>query len=256
MGWHAWTERAGFLSLALCLAAASPTRADTAAEGCREAYGDVENTILSCNVYIAKPTTRPIDRIRAYQIRGKAHLAAGHIDEALVDFTRAIEEMPDGRLKGYVRFLRGTVWFDHTPRAPDNLQRAMIDLEAADLEAPGVPRILETLARAYVRAGNDDRAVRAGTLALEGDPKSMIARRMRATALERRGDIEQARWDVDALVRRLPKDGELKAWRGRLHEKMGAWPRALCDYREAAKIETTDELLAAIERMERRVEGR
>jgi len=119
-----------------------------------------------------------------------------------------------------------------------------------------VPRILETLARAYVRAGNDDAAVRAGTLALEGDPKSMIARRMRATALERRGDVDQARWDVDALVRRLPRDAELKAWRGRLHEKLGAWPRALYDYREAAKIETTDELLAAIKRMERRVKSR
>jgi len=256
MGRHDRNGRAGLLSVALCLAVVFPARSDTAAEGCREAYGDVENTILSCNVYIAKPSTRPVDRIRAYQIRGKAHLAAGHIEEALVDFTRAIDDMPDGRLKGYVRFLRGTVWFDHTPRTPDNLQRALIDLEAADLEAPGVPRILETLARAYIRAGNDDRAVRAGTLALEGDPKSMIARRMRATALERRGDIEQARWDVDALVRRLPKDADLKAWRGRLHEKLGAWPRALYDYREAAKIETTDELLAAIERMEHRVKSR
>jgi len=256
MGRNAWTERVGFLFLALCLTAVIPARADTAAEGCREAYGDVENTILSCNVYIAKPTTRPVDRLRAYQIRGKAHLAAGHIEDALVDFTHAIDDMPDGRLKGYVRFLRGTVWFDHTPRTPENLQRALIDLEAADLEAPGVPRILETLARAYVRAGNNDRAVRAGTLALEGDPKSMIARRMRAMALERRGDIEEARWDVDALVRRLPRDAELKAWRGRLHEKLGAWPRALYDYRAAAKIETTDELLAAIERMERRVKGR
>jgi len=109
MGRHDRTGSASLLSVALCLAATTPVPADTAAEGCREAYGDVENTILSCDVYIAKPATRPIDRIRAYQIRAKAHLAAGHIQEALVDFSRAIDEMPDGRLKGYVRFLRGTV---------------------------------------------------------------------------------------------------------------------------------------------------
>jgi tetratricopeptide (TPR) repeat protein len=225
--------------------------ADEISEGCNETLTDLTHTLRSCDVVIGRRNTDLATRIRAFQVRGKTHLAVGNIRAAMADFTSALSALPDGRLKGYVLYLRGQSRFDYAKRTDGVINASLDDLENANALAPANPRILETLARIYLIADRPEDAIRTANSAVENDPRALDARKSRAQAFEATGRNREAISDLNALLERRIGDPDLLAWRGRLHEKRRNVKQALADYRNAARRKTTQQLLDGIKRMER-----
>jgi len=239
---------AALLCIALLLAP-SLGRAGDALGDCNETHRNTLNTLRACDVVIGRRGTNKAVRIQAFQIRGKTHLATGNVSAAIADFTSAIDALPNGKLKGYVLFLRAQSRFDYTEKTATSLKATLDDLEIANDLAPDNPRILESLAKAYSAAGQHEDAARTAALVLTIDPRALNAYKVRATAFEALGQTHDAILELNTLLDRKLRDPELLAWRGRLHEKRRNAYLALADYRNAARLETTNELLAGIKRM-------
>lgn len=239
---------AGF---AVFLLLANPATADEISDACNESLTDVINTLRACDVVIGRQNTDRASRIRAFQTRAKAHLAAGNLKAALNDFSSAISALPDGKLKGYVLFLRAQSRFDYGNRTQQTIAASLDDLEVANGLASGNPGILETLSRVYLAAERYRDAIWSAETALTHDPRMIVARKTRARAFEAMGRTRDALTDLDILLKRQLADPGLLAWRGRLHEKRRNIRQALADYRNAARIKTTQELLDGIKRMEK-----
>jgi len=239
------------LGVAVLLLISAPASGDDIADACNDTLNDITNTLRACDVVIGRQNTDRATRIRAFQVRARTHLAAGNLNAALADFSTAISALPDGKLKGYVLYLRAQSRFDYSPRSPKSIALSLDDLERANVLASGNLRILETLARVYSAAGRDQAALGSANAALVIDPRSRSARKVRARAYESRGMNREALDDLNILLHRQLADPDLLTWRGRLHEKRRNAVKALADYRNAARVKTTQELLDGIERMER-----
>jgi len=234
---------------------ASAASADEISDACNDNLGDVVNTLRACDVVIGRQETDRASRIRAFQVRARTHLAAGNVAAALSDFSTAISALPDGKLKGYVLYLRALSRFDYTKHTRQSIASSLGDLERANALAPANPRILETLARVYGTAGRPRDAIRNASAALAYDPRLPTARKVRARSYETTSQTRKALNDLDVLLERQLADPDLLTWRGRLHEKRRNLRQALADYRNAARVKTTQELLDAIARLERVLGG-
>jgi len=239
------------LSFLMLIILSSTATAGDPLGGCNETHRDTLNTLRACDVVIGRQDTHKAVRLQAFQIRGKAHLAAGNITAALADFTTVINALPMGKLKGYVLYLRGQSRFDYTEKTPASLKASVGDLEVANDLAPDNPRIMETLAKAYSVAGRHEDALRVASTVIQLNPRTLTAFRVRAASHEALGRNREAILDLNTLIDRKLRDAELLTWRGRLHEKRRNAHQALADYRNAARVETTDDLLAGIKRMEK-----
>ncbi len=237
------------LIVGLCaLWAVSAASASEASNGCREAYSDYLNTIYACNLVIAKPSLATPHLIRALQIRAQALLASGRPLAAIRDYSIAIDRLPVGRLQGYILYLRGTTRLKYLR---DGQKTGTADLERANRQAPANTRILEALAGAYANQDRQRDAIGMASRVLDVDPRSVIARKIRARALELTGQSHLAIKDLDKLISDTPRDYDLSLWRGRIHHLRNNLHAALADYRNAARVKSTDELLTKIESLER-----
>ncbi len=246
-----WRLLLPIFGIGLILFAPSSVEADRISRLCNDSSTDLINTLRACDVVIGRQNTGLAERIRAFQIRAKAHLATDNITAALNDLTSAISALPDGKLKGYVLFLRAQTRFDYSPRTDNAIAASLADLEQGDTLAPANPRIIEILARVYGFSGQHQNAIDRATSVLENDYRALAARKIRAYAFEALGKNREALIDLNALLERQRGNSDLLAWRGRLYEKRRNVTKALADYRNAARIKTTQNLLDGIKRMER-----
>jgi len=246
-----WTVTFSVFGVVLLLLTAGPVGGDEISDACNDGLSDITNILRACDVVIGRQETDRATRIRAFQVRARTHLAAGNIAAALADFSTAISALPDGKLKGYVLFLRAQSRFDYTPHSLQSITDSLNDLERANGLAPANPRILETLARLYQATGRNQQAIKSTDEALFYDPRSISARKTRAQLYEADGLTREALEDLNVLVERQLANPDLLTWRGRLHEKRRNLKQALADYRNAARVKTTQEVLDGIQRVER-----
>ena len=246
-----WTITPPAFGVFLLLLTAGPVGGDEISDACNDGLSDITNILRACDVVIGRQETDRATRIRAFQVRARTHLAARNITAALADFSTAISALPDGKLKGYVLYLRAQSRFDYTQQSPQSIKDSLNDLERANGLAPANPRILETLARLYQAAGRNQDAVKSTGEALIYDPRSISARKTRAQLYEADGLTREALNDLNVLVSRQLANPDLLTWRGRLHEKRRNLIQALADYRNAARVKTTQEVLDGIQRVER-----
>lgn len=221
-----------------------------AGRGCREAFSDHINTVRACNVVLASPSLPIPEVIRALQIRAQALLGTGKPELAITDYTRAISYLPKGQLQGYIFYLRGKTYLEFLSITAENLKLATRDLEQANWQAPYNSRILEALTTAYMKQQRPEDAIRTATEALRADERSVIARKLRAHAQEQIGKARFALDDLDVLLVNTPHDHELLIWRGRIHQNRNNIHAALADFRKAARILTTDDILKRIRQLE------
>lgn len=241
-GCMAWAA----LAVYFCLI--PPSHANEAAKGCREAYADHANTIRACNVVIASTEIPVPHLIRALQIRAQALLSVGKPSDAVVDYTSAIVRLPTGQLQGYILYLRGRV---RVQFLPDQSELGLLDLEQANAQAPANTRILEALAEVYLKNNQPEKTIRAASQAIEADPRSVVARRAKAHAHEKKGQLRLVLAELNTLLLQSPHDYDLFVWRGRIHQKRNNIYSALADYRKAVRIRTSDVLLERIKKLER-----
>ncbi len=223
-------------------------KASASTNGCRDGFSDYKNTIYACNVLIAKPGLSTPQMVRALQVRAQALIVANRPADAVRDYTSAIERLPKGRLQGYLLYLRGRTNLEYLN---GQVGQGTRDLEAANTLAPGNTRILEALAGAYYGQARYQEAITISTQAIDADPRSVVARKIRAQANENIGKAFKALVDLDMLLIQMPRDYDLLVWRARIHYTRNNSYAALADYRKAARIKTTDEILAVIARLER-----
>jgi tetratricopeptide (TPR) repeat protein len=248
---QAWRQYVLFWGLAFALFTPVTAHSDEISRQCTDTNLDLINTLRSCDVVIGRQNTPRAERIRAFQVRAKIHLASRNIDASINDLTSAISALPDGKLKGYVLFLRGQTRFDYSARTPQSVDASLVDLEQADNLSPDNPRIIELLARVYGHKGLHLNAINQATAVLKNDDRALTARKVRAAAYEASGNTREALIDLDILLERQRGNPDLLTWRGRIHERRRNLVQALADYRNAARLETTQELLDSIERTEK-----
>lgn len=217
-------------------------------DGCRESFTDHANTILACNVVIASPSISIPRLIRALQIRAQAFLSTGRPEEAVADYSNAIEKLPVGQLQGYILYLRGRIRVRYIP---GQLEQGTHDLELANAQAPANTRILEALAEVYLAMEQPLETIRVASQAIETDARSVIARKSRARAYDQLGKSHLALKDLNALLLQTPHNYDLIFWRGRIHQKRNNIYSALADFRNAVRIQSSDALSERIQELER-----
>jgi len=216
-------------------------------EGCRDSFSDYSNTIYACNIIIATPGLPVPELIRALQVRAQALVGVGQPHDAIRDYDSAIDRLPSGRLQGYILYLRGRTRLEHLT---EEQGLGIADLERANALAPSNTRILEALASASFKQNNLENTIKHASNALESDPRSVIARKLRARALDNTQQSYLALRDLDVLISATPRDYDLLVWRARIHHRRNNLHAALADYRKAARIRSSDELLSLITQIE------
>lgn len=216
-------------------------------DGCREGFSDYSNTIYACNIVISTPELATPELIRALQIRAQALVGSGQPGAAVRDYSSAIDRLPSGRLQGYILYLRGRTRLEHIT---ESRVEGISDLERANTLAPANTRIREALASIYFQQGRYEKAIKHSSDVLASDPRSVIARKVRARALEQSGQSYLTLKDLDVLITGTPRDYDLIVWRARIHHTRNNLHAALADYRKAARIKSSDELLSLIVQIE------
>ena len=222
--------------------------ASKAHKGCREAFSDYTNTIHACNVLISSPDIPAAQLIRALQVRAGAYLASRNPELAEQDYTSAIERLPKGQLQGYILYQRGQLRVTYLPK---KREAGLVDLYQANALAPANTRILEALALAYLGQNNAKDALIYATQAVEIDPRSVIARKAIARAYQTQGKTHLVLKELNALLNLSPRDHDLLVWRGEINQKRNNIHAALADFRRAARIKSTDEILYRIRELEK-----
>ncbi|KJU85531.1 protein containing Heat shock protein DnaJ [Candidatus Magnetobacterium bavaricum] len=123
----------------------------------------------------------------AYVNRGKGHYSKGNFDEAINDFTRAVERKPD-YVEAY--HFRGCAWRDKRryDKAINDFTRA-IELSSNYVDA------YFNRGNLWRNKGDIDRAIADWTRAIEIDSGYIMAYMVRSLAWERKGDEDRAMAD-------------------------------------------------------------
>ena len=155
----------------------------------------------------------------------------GHIEQAFVAFTSAIESDPRNA-EAYAR--RAFVYI-----VLDDLTSAAADLRIADKLDPDLP--ITSLHRGMIfdALDNHDEAILEYTRAIELDPSMMDAHISRASVYLEIGDAESALDDLRTAGRLEPENAELFLVRGQVYLLIGDLGRAESDLLHV--LELTDE---------------
>ncbi|WP_312876476.1 SAV_2336 N-terminal domain-related protein [Streptomyces bohaiensis] len=212
---------------------------------------------------LAEPGLPTATRALAHHLRGRAHRAAGNNEQAIADFTRAIELEPDNAANYRWRGLAGHSAGDYQraiadfTRAielePDNAanhrwrglaghsagdyQRAIADLtRAIELEP-------DNAANHHLRglvghsAGDYQRAIADLTRAIELEPDNAWDYHLRGLAHRAARNNEQAIADLTRAIELEPDNAANHRWRGRASHSAGDYQRAIADFTRAIELE-------------------
>jgi tetratricopeptide (TPR) repeat protein len=161
----------------------------------------------------------------AFELRGICRIARGELEEALDDFTRAIELAP---LSARAYSLRGQVCFElgRVEEALANLRRALqIDPDSAEA--------LRGMARCLAESGQTEVALRYYDRAIKRAPRRPDLLAERAECHEDLGRLDEALADLDAAIAQDRDDPELFRARGGCRD--GA--EAEADFSRAIELE-------------------
>jgi serine/threonine-protein kinase len=164
----------------------------------------------------------------AYLARGRHHLGSRRQEQAVADYSRAIELRPDLWLP---RLLRSTAFADL-----GRLEDAIRDCDAAITIAPGEAPIYYNRAIHRSNSGDEKGAIADYDRAIRLVPEYQMAWSNRASLREKQGDHVGARDDYDKALELDPLDVISYCGRGYLRKKTGDEEGALADYSRAIQI--------------------
>jgi tetratricopeptide (TPR) repeat protein len=165
----------------------------------------------------------------AYRNRGVGHFNKREDDEAIADFTRAIEldrnYTPAYRGRGRAMARKG------------ELDRAIVDFNEALRLDPKAVAIYNDRGLAWRMKGDLDRAFEDFNAAIRLDSGYAAAYHNRAYAWDLKGDLERAIADYDEAVRLNPVDAVAYNNRGHLWQHKNDLERAIADYTGAIQAD-------------------
>jgi tetratricopeptide (TPR) repeat protein len=155
---------------------------------------------------------------------------AGRVDDAIADYTSALELFPGSVLALYSR---GLLLLDQK----DDPQAALGDFSLLVSIDPNDKTYQLDLARAYQGIGNTDAAFAATSKALELDPEYVQAYRIRGDLYSIQGHVTEAIADYSKAIEINPDYDLAFKLRGELYRKLERNEAAVADFTRAIEID-------------------
>jgi lipoprotein NlpI len=110
-------------------------------------------------------------------------------------------------------------------------------IESGRLAGPALAITLNNRANAYLRKGDNDRAIQDYDQAIRLDPDAALARNNRGSAYQHKGDYERALRDYNDAIRLDSSFAVAFGNRGRVHHFHGNYAPAIADYGQAIELD-------------------
>ena len=163
-----------------------------------------------------------------YFCRGVEALQQGELDQAIQDFTQAIEHKPD-LAEAYHN--RGTVYADQ-----GKLDLAIRDYDQAIEINPKLDKVYYNRGNAYISKDKLDHAIQDYNKAIELKKDYAKAYNNRGLAYFNKGDLDQAIQDYNKAIELKPDLTEAYYNRGNAYGKQGKFDQAIRDYTKAIAL--------------------
>ena len=194
------------------------------------AQGDPQRRIEACTE-VVEGSYSAAEKARAYRIRGEARLSAGASEQAVADFTQAIEGAPKDSLahagRGQALLTRG------------DTAGAILDLSEAIRLAPDSAFYHNARGHAFLVAGKPGEAAEDFSESIRLDPGSASAHNNRGLARSKLGSTDAAIADYTAAIGINPLYALAYNNRGYAYEAKGDKSQAVADFRRALQIDPT-----------------
>lgn len=218
--------------LLLVAAAAGPASADPPLDCTRNT--DAQIRLAACTTIIDGPAYSPEQKAAAYRGRAAARLDAGAVDQAIADFTQAVQLQPRNAAA-------------YAGRAQARLVRGEVDVAIADFDTalliagdqPAAAGYRNGRGHALHVKGQYDAAIADFTEALRLNPRSASAHNNRGLSYRTKGDTAHAIEDYTAAIALNPVYAQAYANRGYVYESSGNAVAAIADFDRALMLDAT-----------------
>jgi tetratricopeptide (TPR) repeat protein/RsiW-degrading membrane proteinase PrsW (M82 family) len=170
-----------------------------------------------------------------YYHRGRAYFERGLYNEAIEDFTKAIELKPD---EAYFYYWRGRAYYekrDHNEAVQDFTKAIKLKPDEADFYYWCGGAYYES-GMAYFEKGLYNEAIECFTKAIELKPDMAYFYYWRGRAYYEKGDYGKAIEDFTKAIKLKPDDAYIYWWRGRARYRKGEHNESIQDFTEAIKL--------------------
>ncbi len=220
-------RRGLWIAAVVTVLAAGEVRAD-ALDACRRTPR-LESRLLACTEVIESAAATQEQKAMAFRYRAEARMAAGALNEAIIDFTEAIALNPASATifagRGQARLLAGELDF------------ALADYSEAIRLAPSSASAWLERGHVNLTKGNVDAAIADLTEAIRLNPRSASARNNRGLAHRKKGDLDRAHADYTSAIAVNPIYALAYANRGYLEEARGRKSEAIADLKTALMLD-------------------
>ncbi|MFQ3650780.1 MAG: tetratricopeptide repeat protein [Gemmataceae bacterium] len=172
-----------------------------------------------------------------YQERAKAHARNGNYEQALADYTEALQRVPEsvsllvGRARNYSRL--------------DRLNEALADLDKAVELNPEDAALRQQRSEILLRLGQVDAALADLDEGIRLNPEDPTLRFYRGNLLSDRGELDRAIADYSVAIREDDEASGAYTNRANAHARLGEYEAALADYARALELDPEDALAYA-----------
>ena len=176
----------------------------------------------------------PHEKARAYVQRGIAYLYKGDFDQAITDFTKALE-LKDNYAEAYCE--RGIAY-----SVKDDLNRAIADFTKALELKDYYAEAYHNRGVAYSLKDDLDQAITDFTEALKIDPDDAETHRGCGIAWSKKGDHERAIAYFNESIRLRSENSMMYVDRGITYDEKGDYDLAIADFSKAINLDRTNTL--------------
>ena len=163
----------------------------------------------------------------AYVLRGLAHAAKERHNEAIADFTKASELMPDDERPLLLRAA--------TYQEKKDFDRAITDFTEVLRKKPEEVPVYISRGLCYAQKEDDDKALADFEKAVQLDSKNVQALQLRGSVYSQRGDKEKALADFKSAITVDPNNAGTYLYRAQLYLLENEPELALSDYEEVMR---------------------
>jgi tetratricopeptide (TPR) repeat protein len=198
-----------------------------------EGTGDIDDRIRACSNVVRRPGITRVMLAEAYQYRGSAYAEKGLSDQAIEDFTKALQIKPK-----YAEALDSLGW---AYIQKGEFQNAVKSLDLAIQSKPKYWYAHSNRGSAYAGLGDHKQAIRDFSEAIRLQPKWRHAYIGRAISYRAIGEFDKALSDNAEVIKQYPNDPWAYNDRAGTYIAANDYRRALVDLRTVLKL-TNDEL--------------
>jgi tetratricopeptide (TPR) repeat protein len=166
--------------------------------------------------------------VYAYNNRGVTYDDKGNYDQAIADYTKALKINPK---YVYAYYNRGIAYSNK-----GNYDQAIADYTKALKINPKYVEAYYNRGIAYSNKGNYDQAIADYNKALKANPKYVYAYNNRGVAYSNKGNYDQAIADYTKALEINPKYADVYNNRGVAYRNKGNYDQAIADYTKALEI--------------------